>query len=170
VDRIFRESRGLGSLRVGLYGSEPRIAEAATASIRSRYPWVEFVAAVHPPFGELTAEAEQAHIDELAAGSPQICLVMLGCPRQEDVIGRFHDQIPSAVWIGVGGTLDFYAGKRQRAPEWAQRAGLEWAVRLIQEPRRLWRRYILRDIPELIALVGQTAMRRGTRARQLPSD
>ncbi len=74
----------------------------------------------------------------------------MGCPKQERLIARYFDAAPAAVWIGVGGTLDFYAGRTRRAPRWMQAIGLEWVMRLAQEPRRLWRRYLLHDIPTLV--------------------
>ena len=85
--------------------------------------------------------------------------------EQERFIAEHFNAIPGAVWVGVGGTFDFYAGKRVRAPRFFQATGLEWAVRLVQEPRRLWRRYLVNDIPALMA-VAPGCFRRGFARRR----
>jgi len=163
VAGLMEHAQRVGGLRIAIYGSSEDVAARAIDQIRAKYPAVTVVSAIHPPFRPLSPEEEEAHLAELVAAEPHVCLIALGCPRQERLIARYHSRHP-AVWIGVGGTLDFFAGERIRAPRWAQSAGLEWGVRLLQEPRRLWRRYLLRDVPELIALVSGAALTRVRRA------
>lgn len=154
VDALLRASTELPMpLRVAIYGSEPEIATAARDVFADRFPRVQVVSIKTPPFRPLSAEEVQQDIDDLAASDPHVVLVALGCPKQERFIAAHSTALPRAVWIGVGGTLDFFAGRRRRAPRLFQQAGLEWAVRLAQEPRRLWRRYLLRDLPTLLAIV-----------------
>jgi N-acetylglucosaminyldiphosphoundecaprenol N-acetyl-beta-D-mannosaminyltransferase len=81
----------------------------------------------------------------IAAARPDLVLVALGCPKQEIVMDRIAGAVRPAVCIGVGAGLDFLAGRVPRAPRWMSAAGLEWLYRLAREPRRLWRRYLLRD-------------------------
>jgi N-acetylglucosaminyldiphosphoundecaprenol N-acetyl-beta-D-mannosaminyltransferase len=93
---------------------------------------------------------------------PHLLLVAFGAPKQELWIDRFRNHITPAVAIGVGGSLDFIAGRAERAPAWMSRAGLEWLFRLAQEPRRMWRRYLIED-PRFVAIVARSwrAARRG---------
>jgi len=153
VDALLRASTELPvPLKVAIYGSEPDIASAARDTFAHRFPRVEVVSQHTPPFRPLTAEELRQNLDELVAADPHVVLVALGCPKQEHFIATHSAALPRAVWIGVGGTLDFFAGRRRRAPQLFQQAGLEWAVRLVQEPRRLWRRYLLRDLPTFMAI------------------
>jgi N-acetylglucosaminyldiphosphoundecaprenol N-acetyl-beta-D-mannosaminyltransferase len=82
-------------------------------------------------------------VERARAAKPDLILVALGPPKQELWIDRAAAEIRPAVAIGVGASLDFITGRYRRAPRWMSRAGLEWAFRLGQEPRRLWRRYLL---------------------------
>ena len=86
---------------------------------------------------------DPAIADQIKAANPDILLVAFGNPKQEKWIHMYADQVQVPVMIGVGGTLDFIAGNLRRAPVWMQRTGFEWLYRLMQEPRRLWRRYIV---------------------------
>lgn len=149
VAHLFERSRR--PLRAVLYGSTPPVAEAAAARLQAAYPNAHVVGIVCPPFAERTPEQEESEQALLGELAPDVVLVALGCPKQEHLIARYREACPRALWIGVGGTFDFYAGRRRRAPRFVQRVGGEWLVRLAQEPRRLWRRYLLDDIPVLLA-------------------
>lgn len=147
--RLLCEQGASEGLRVAFYGGQPDVAARAASTLETSYPGVQVVEQITPPFGSWTPADRLEDGERLAAADPDLVLVALGCPKQERVIAEFYDAHPRAVWIGVGGTLDFVAGQRRRAPELVQRAGLEWTVRFAQEPRRLWRRYLLRDVPAL---------------------
>ncbi len=154
-----------GGIRVAMYGSLPEISAQAASNLSEAYPGFEVVARICPPFGQAQTAADvQREVEEIARTRPQLVLVALGCPRQERFIAEHFSAVPGAVWIGIGGTFDFYAGKRVRAPRLFQATGLEWAVRLIQEPRRLWRRYLVQDIPALLAVAPGCLFRRPFRA------
>jgi N-acetylglucosaminyldiphosphoundecaprenol N-acetyl-beta-D-mannosaminyltransferase len=99
-------------------------------------------------------EVQQPILDRIAAAKPDLLLVALGAPKQEIWSHEQRAQLGSAVCIGVGASLDFVAGMLQRAPRWMSDAGLEWAFRLAQEPRRLAGRYLLRD-PQFFGIVGR---------------
>jgi N-acetylglucosaminyldiphosphoundecaprenol N-acetyl-beta-D-mannosaminyltransferase len=86
---------------------------------------------------------DPAIIEDIKAADPDILLVAFGNPKQEKWIGMYRRELSVPVMIGVGATLDFIAGHRKRAPKWMQLVGLEWFHRLVQEPRRLWRRYVV---------------------------
>lgn len=170
VDTLLRRAGASGGVRVALYGSTPDMAELAKTRFEA-HTGVEVVLVHCPPFRPLTAEEEQAEQQAISRARPDLVLVALGCPKQERLIARYFEAASEAIWIGVGGTFEILGGHRKRAPRAAQRLGLEWAVRLLQEPRRLWRRYLLRDVPALISLAGWCVtdrvrdLRRLTRAR-----
>lgn len=167
---LLRRGEALGGMRVALYGSTPDISRDAAAWIERTCAGVRIVARLIPPFRELSEQESLAERARLTAAAPDLVLVALGCPRQERLIARYFDAAPGAVWIGVGGTLDFFAGRRWRAPRFVQAAGIEWAFRLMQEPRRLWRRYLLRDLPTLFAIApGCVRTRLARRPEHSPS-
>ena len=91
--------------------------------------------------------------DDLTRAKPSLVYVAFGAPKQERVIAALRRSLPNAWWIGVGVSLGFAAGNPKRAPIWMQRLGLEWFHRLLQEPRRLARRYVLEDLPFTIRLL-----------------
>jgi N-acetylglucosaminyldiphosphoundecaprenol N-acetyl-beta-D-mannosaminyltransferase len=139
-------------LRVLIYGSSPAIAGPAAAELARRSAGIVVVDVICPPFRPLTSAEAAADRERIAAAAPGLVLVALGFPAQEQLAAEWFDAAPTATWVGIGGTLDFYAGHRRRAPRWMQRTGTEWLARLAQEPRRLWRRYLLRDLPALVAI------------------
>ena len=98
---------------------------------------------------------------ELIRARPDLVYVGLGAPKTERVIATLRTTLPAAWWIGVGISLSFMAGDVRRAPSWMQRAGLEWLHRLVQEPRRLARRYLLEDLPFAARLLISARRRRG---------
>jgi N-acetylglucosaminyldiphosphoundecaprenol N-acetyl-beta-D-mannosaminyltransferase len=150
--REFFVTRQQAPLRVAIYGSTPEISARAVAYLHAVGDGARVILVANPPFRALTNEEKQSDLELLLAADPDVVLVALGCPVQERLIAEWADQLPEAMWVGIGGTLDFYAGARVRAPRAMQRAGLEWLVRMAQEPRRLGRRYLLRDIPALLAI------------------
>lgn len=114
-------------------------------------------------------------MERVRQSRPDILLVAFGAPDQERWIATYRDQLGVPLCIGVGGALDILAGRVRRAPIWMQRSGLEWAYRLGQEPRRLWKRYLLHDMPVFFRLMRQSraarshppalmALRKGTAA------
>lgn len=131
--------------RVHLLGAAAGVAEAAGRALQSRYAGLQIAGTHHGYFGP---DEEAGLVESIRKARPHLLLVALGFPRQEEWIAAHRESLPS-VCIGVGGTLDVFAGRVRRAPEWAQRTGLEWAYRLMQEPRR-WR--VIMSLPLLIAL------------------
>jgi N-acetylglucosaminyldiphosphoundecaprenol N-acetyl-beta-D-mannosaminyltransferase len=144
--------------RVYLLGGKPGVAEEAGQKL-TRELGVTIVGTESPivsPDG--TADSTEQTLARLRAASPDLVLVAFGAPKQELWIDRFSDRIVPAVAIGVGGSLDFVAGQVRRAPAWISRAGLEWLFRLAQEPRRLWRRYLVED-PAFLVIVARSRRR-----------
>jgi len=151
--------------RVYLLGGGPSIGEQAAARLRTD-PGVEIAGVDAPVLSREPTEAEEASIERVRAARPHLVAVALGNPKQEMWIDRALPRIAPAVCLGIGGSLDFIAGKVRRAPVWMRRAGLEWLLRLAQEPRRLARRYLWED-PKFLAILWRTrAEPRATRVQE----
>jgi N-acetylglucosaminyldiphosphoundecaprenol N-acetyl-beta-D-mannosaminyltransferase len=137
--------------RVYLLGGAPGVAEAAAKLL------VDDLGVTVVGWDECRIESDGSDVaggsvERARAAKPDLILVALGPPKQELWIDRAAAEICPAVAIGVGASLDFITGRYRRAPRWMSRAGLEWAFRLGQEPRRLWRRYLLEG-PRFIRVV-----------------
>ena len=110
-----------------------------------RHPGVNVCGVYSPPFAKLHDFDHAEIAARVRAAEPDILLVALGSPKQEKWIYMHHRELGVPCSIGIGASLDFIAGRFSRAPVWMQKSGLEWLYRLVREPRRLWRRYLLRD-------------------------
>jgi N-acetylglucosaminyldiphosphoundecaprenol N-acetyl-beta-D-mannosaminyltransferase len=129
--------------RLYLYGGRNQGALVQLAlNIRQRYPGVKIVGGYSPPHRPLTAEEEDAVVDEINRSRPDVVWVGIGVPKQEKWMARMRPRLEPPLLVGVGAAFDFHAGLVPQAPNWLQDAGLEWAYRLAHEPRRLWRRYL----------------------------
>lgn len=132
--------------RVYLLGTKREVAERAANRLREQFPALNIVG-MDSPFIDINA-AESEHqpvLEKLREAKPDVVLLALGSPKQEIFIHRYKDAIAPAVSIGIGAGLDFLAGVVPRAPKWVSKSGLEWLYRLGLEPRRLWKRYLVRD-------------------------
>jgi N-acetylglucosaminyldiphosphoundecaprenol N-acetyl-beta-D-mannosaminyltransferase len=109
--------------------------------------------------GYWTEEEEQEVVDAIAAAQADVLLVAMSSPRKEEFLGRHLNTMGVPFAMGVGGSFDVVAGVTSRAPAWMQRAGLEWAHRLLQEPRRMWKRYLVGNT-KFAVLVGRELARR----------
>lgn len=167
VARLAREK-----LPIFLLGSTPATLAAFSRALKARHPGVIIAGAHSPPFGEWSAQ-ERAHQRELITSSgARVVLVGLGCPKQESWMASCRGSVP-AVMLGLGAAFDFHAGTITRAPKWVQQAGMEWAYRWAQEPRRLTRRYLTTNGPflcwaaRLLAAVAQGHLERPAKGRKL---
>jgi N-acetylglucosaminyldiphosphoundecaprenol N-acetyl-beta-D-mannosaminyltransferase len=159
TSRVCAEAARRG-VPVGFYGGHPEALEALVRNFSARFPGLRVVYAYSPPFRPLTPEEDEMVTEEINASGARILFVGLGCPKQEWWMAEHKGRV-RAVMLGVGAAFDFHAGRVRQAPVWMQRAGLEWLFRLVQEPRRLWRRY-LKHNPRflLLAFLQLTGMRR----------
>jgi N-acetylglucosaminyldiphosphoundecaprenol N-acetyl-beta-D-mannosaminyltransferase len=123
-----------------LLGAAPGVAARAAEILRYKYPGLK-IAGVSSPTIPSVCATDPSVIEQIKAARPDILLVAFGNPKQEKWIGEYSNQLQVPVMIGVGGTLDFISGEKLRAPRWMHHTGWEWAFRLAQEPKRLWRRY-----------------------------
>jgi N-acetylglucosaminyldiphosphoundecaprenol N-acetyl-beta-D-mannosaminyltransferase len=130
-------------LRFYLYGGRNHGALSELARrLRLRHPGLRIVGGHCPPFRALTDAEEDAVADEINRSGADVVWVGIGVPKQEKWMARMRGRLDAPVLVGVGAAFDFHAGLIPQAPDTLQRLGLEWAYRLVQEPRRLWRRYL----------------------------
>jgi len=131
---------------IALFGAGPGIAERAAKRLVARFPALKVVAAISPPMGFVVGSpVDLEQIELLDQSGPRVIFVALGAPKQELWMEMHRDRLPTAVIVGVGAALDIISGRFREAPMWMTRLGLEWIFRLVQEPRRLARRYLLDD-------------------------
>lgn len=139
---------------VFLLGGSAGTADGAARVLRERYPNLKIAGSYFPPVGFEDNPREMAGIIAAVSGAkPDIVYVALGSPKQERLIAKLRPILPGAWWLGVGNSFSFLCGDVRRAPLWMQKIGLEWVHRLIQEPRRLFRRYIVVGVPFAGALL-----------------
>jgi N-acetylglucosaminyldiphosphoundecaprenol N-acetyl-beta-D-mannosaminyltransferase len=129
-------------LSVGFYGGRQEVIDEILTRAKKDYPNLRVSYAFSPPFRPLTEEEDARITGEINRKQPDILFMGLGCPKQENWMAAHKDKL-KAVMLGVGASFDFYAGNVRESPEWMGKLGLEWLFRLTQEPKRLWRRYLI---------------------------
>lgn len=155
-------AKGVSSgMRHFLYGTTPESLERLKKSLQARYEGAEIVGVYAPPFRPLNAQEEREVSAVINAAKPDVVWVGLSAPKQEKWMAAMRGTLEAPVLIGVGAAFDFIGGNKPSAPAFLQRAGLEWAFRLVTEPRRLWRRYA-KIVPAYIWLrfLQKTGLRR----------
>jgi N-acetylglucosaminyldiphosphoundecaprenol N-acetyl-beta-D-mannosaminyltransferase len=159
-DLIWSLSAALGQAGRSIYllGGEPGTAEIAASVLSDRFPNLRVSGFDSPPFGfDADPVVSDVVCRRVTDAKPDLVFVGLGFPKQERLIKRLRTTLPSAWYLGCGAAIGFVAGVRRRAPGWMQRAGLEWLHRLISEPRRLVRRYLVEDMPFAVRLLTTSA-------------
>jgi N-acetylglucosaminyldiphosphoundecaprenol N-acetyl-beta-D-mannosaminyltransferase len=127
------------------YGSTPSTLDLMTKNLLARFPRLKISGSYSPPFRELSPEEERAVTERINEVSPDILWVGLGCPKQQLWMHEHKNKLKVPVVAGVGAAFDFIAGTKSQAPRWMRETGFEWFFRLISEPRRLWRRYLINN-------------------------
>ena len=145
-------------LKVGFLGGRQEVLDKILERARVDFPKLDVAYSYSPPFRSLTDEENAAMTDEINASGTQILFVGLGCPKQERWIATNRDRV-RAVSLGVGAAFDLYAGNIRQAPAILSRLGLEWVFRLLQEPRRLFSRYLVVN-PRFMWLAGKQLIRK----------
>ena len=142
-------------------GGLPGVPEAAAARLGADYPGLKVAGTDSPPFGfDKTTEGVAAVRARLQASGPDIVFVGLGFPKQEKLITALAPALPRTWFVACGAAIPFAAQALPRAPVWMQHSGLEWAFRLLSEPRRLARRYLIDDLPFAVGLLASCAAQR----------
>lgn len=126
-----------------LYGSRSETLECLKANLLRQFPNLRIVGSLSPPFRPLTDEESTAIVKQISDSGAAFVFVGLSTPKQEQWMAAHCRKLRGMILVGVGAAFDFHAGMLPQAPPWMQRSGLEWLFRLLAEPRRLWRRYLL---------------------------
>jgi len=138
---LLLEKADENKLSIFVYGSTDNVIKAFKEKINSNYPAIHFAGAISPPFRSLADDEIKDDIEMINRSGANIVLVSLGCPKEGKWMSKTSDKI-NAVLIGIGGALPIVAGVQKRAPRWMQNMSLEWLYRLIQQPGRLFTRYL----------------------------
>ena len=132
------------NIKVGFYGGMPDILLEMRDKLIEKYPDLCVTYCFSPPFRVLSPLEQEDIFKNIIDSKTQILFVGLGCPKQERWMAEHRGKLP-CVMLGVGAAFDFIAGQKHHAPRWMQRLALEWLFRLISEPKRLWRRYLIQN-------------------------
>jgi len=123
-----------------LYGGVEGVAAELRSRLAREFPWVCIVGAITPPFHDLSFDEQHDFVATIAELKPDIIWIGLGCPKQELFMSRYLPLLDTRLMFGVGAAFDFHTGRIRHCAPWIKRAGLHWLHRLIQNPRKLWRR------------------------------
>ena len=169
MERILEEAAGR-AIPVGFYGASPRTLSLLLENCEKRWPDLIVSYSCSPPFRAATPDEDLETVRHVRASGARILFVGLGCPKQE-LWACDHYRTLSIPILAVGAAFDFIAGVKPQAPAWMQRHGLEWFFRLLSEPKRLWRRYLLGNPYFLLLLAAQlTGLRRFVHPGKQSSD
>ena len=134
------------------YGSSPTVLSSLTRKIKGQFPHIKIAGAVSPPYRDLTQDEERRVIDKINGSKADVLWIGLGSPKQEKWMHNVRHRVRVPVLAAIGAAFDFHAGSVRQAPKGMQRIGLEWLFRLLMEPRRLWKRYLLNN-PGFVLLI-----------------
>lgn len=127
------------------YGSSEETLTKLNEVIKEKYPGVKIAGMISPPYRELTEDEDKEYIKQINDSKPDFVWVGLGAPKQEIWMNK-HKELVNGLMVGVGAAFDYESGNIKRAPKWMQRCSLEWLYRLIQDPKRLIKRYVVTNL------------------------
>lgn len=145
MERMFARGREGDGLRHFFYGGNQDTLDKLKAVLEKKFPNLQIAGMYSPPFRELSDEEDEQIIHMINESNPDIVWVGLGAPKQEKWMHKHWGKV-RGLMLGVGAGFDYHAGKLKRAPQWMQKMSLEWLMRLVQDPRRLWKRYLVTNI------------------------
>jgi len=125
------------------YGSKNSVLDKLDVNLRKKFPNLKIAGKYSPPFRPLTPEEDKEIIDMINRSSPDIVWVAIGNPKQEIWMAEHLGKIGASAMVGVGAAFDFLSGTKPQAPQWIRNSGFEWLFRLVTEPKRLWKRYLI---------------------------
>lgn len=146
------------NMSIYLYGSTDKVLEKITAKATQEFPTLK-IESYSPPFRVLSNEEESEIVNQINKFNPDFVFVALGCPKQEKWMAEHKDKVNSCM-IGLGGAFEVYADVKNRAPKWMQDNSLEWLYRLIQDPKRLWKRYFVTNSLFVLLFIKQYILSR----------
>jgi len=125
------------------YGASPETSSKLKNRLTALFPSIDIVGSYSPPYTSSYQQEDKKIVDEINNAHPDVVWVGLGSPKQDYWMYHHRDKIDAPVMVGVGAAFDFIAQTKPQAPKWMQKVGLEWLFRLVSEPGRLWRRYLI---------------------------
>ncbi len=125
------------------YGGTNEALKKLIANIKKQFPQLKIAGFYSPPFRELNEKEKEKNIAKINKISPDVLWVGLGCPKQQLWMFEHKHKLKVPAMVGVGAAFDFLSGNKPQAPKWMRNSGLEWLFRLIKEPKRLWKRYLI---------------------------
>jgi N-acetylglucosaminyldiphosphoundecaprenol N-acetyl-beta-D-mannosaminyltransferase len=138
------------------YGGVTGVAEQLKRQLEARFPGLKVVGIYTPPFRQLNDLERRELQERIRSAQPDFLWIGLSTPKQEFFMAEYISMLPDVkIFVGVGAAFDLLTGRVRQAPRWMQRIGLEWLFRLFQEPKRLWRRYLINNPLFVIRAVGQ---------------
>jgi N-acetylglucosaminyldiphosphoundecaprenol N-acetyl-beta-D-mannosaminyltransferase len=153
-----------------LYGGETGVAQQLKLILNRRFPNVRIAGAATPPFRELSDAERAGLVAEIRHLKPDIIWIGLGCPRQELFMQQYSKLLDARVLVGVGAAFDYHTGRIRDSADWVKKAGLQWVHRLVQDPRRLWKRYLRNNPPFIWRVTRQLICERMSAAAPIPSN
>jgi len=168
MDRVYGPDLMLEVLRLSeqrgythfFYGGAEGIAEKLADALCARYPRLSVVGMYTPPFRPLNPAEELALRERVMQTRPDFVWVGLSTPKQENFMARHIGVLDCTLMVGVGAAFDIHTGRTEDAPQWVKRAGLQWLHRLVQEPGRLWKRYLINN-PKFVFKIALQLLKRG---------
>jgi len=157
LPRFYEYHRNNFDITVFLLGGLGDVADRARDRINRKVGRKIVVGSFSPPVGAETSESAcQEMVDIVNASMASVLVLGLGSPKQERFLRRFRAEMPHVrIFLPLGGALDYEAGTMKRPPAWVSNIGLEWAYRIVQEPRKRWKRYLVDDIPVIPLILKQ---------------
>jgi len=157
LPKFYKHHRNNENIKIFLLGAATGVAASAKERINKQLERTTVIGAHSPSFGfENNKEECDEIIHKINNSEANVLVVGLGAPKQEKWIIKYKDKLPKVkIFMALGATIDFEAGNVKRAPELFQILGLEWFYRLIKEPRRLWKRYLIDDLPFFYLILKQ---------------
>ena len=137
------------------YGGAPGVAKELEKSLLRKCPGLRVVGTFTPPFRPLRPDEVESLRNTIAASHPDIMWIGLSTPKQERFMARYLPMLHTKVMVGVGAAFDVHTGRIQDAPDWIKNAGMQWLHRLCQEPRRLWKRYLVNNPKFVLKMAAQ---------------
>jgi N-acetylglucosaminyldiphosphoundecaprenol N-acetyl-beta-D-mannosaminyltransferase len=173
MDRVFGPDLMLNMCRQSvsrgfthfLYGGAPGVAEDLKRNLEVRFPGLRVVGTYTPPFRPLSMDEHFDLVQQVNSAKPDIIWVGLSTPKQERFMAEYVSKFDASLMLGVGAAFDLHTGRMIDSPEWVKKSGMQWAHRLLQDPRRLWKRYLVNNPKFLMAISAQLL---GLRHYQLP--
>jgi N-acetylglucosaminyldiphosphoundecaprenol N-acetyl-beta-D-mannosaminyltransferase len=127
------------------YGGQPGVADLLSEALSNRFPGLQAVGTYTPPFRPLNPQEENEVVAQILQSRPHIVWVGLSTPKQERFMAQYSSRFQVPLMVGVGAAFDFHIGQIRDCSPWIKRAGLQWLHRLIQDPKRLWKRYLINN-------------------------